>query len=205
MTPASQLGAMKDQRASWMEDYEKEITDGPPVDESLYDEPPPQPQSAYTVHDLGGRKKVKVRDSRSLETREEAQTNQETPRLLAQPPPIHATSSIAPPTAPAIVPHVPVAHPPAAPIALPPPPPIVLPPISAFAPPVAAHIATAPPLVACALPTPITRSFMREFGILRVGQGTRFEDYDEEMQMDNHRPLGMVALLKDRVLVALRL
>ena len=46
---------------------------------------------------------------------------------------------------------------------------------------------------------------MREFGILRVGQGTRFEDYDEELQMDGHRPSGMVALLKDRVLVALRL
>ncbi|KAL1690711.1 hypothetical protein GGG16DRAFT_125539 [Schizophyllum commune] len=213
MILGAQPSAMQHQHASWIEDYEKDIINGPPVDESLYDEPPPQPDAAYTlVHDLGGRKKVKVRESRSLETREEAQTNQEAPRLLAQPPPIHATSSIAPPTAPPVPSTASIAPPPppplllpTGPIALPPPPPIVLPPIAAFAPPVAASIATAPPLVVCAPPTPITRTFMREFGILRVGQGTRFEDYDEEPQIDNHRPSGMVALLKDRVLVALRL
>ncbi|KAI5891983.1 uncharacterized protein SCHCODRAFT_02502958 [Schizophyllum commune H4-8] len=206
MVPDAYSGTLKDQHASFMEDYEKEIIDGPSVDESLYDEPPPQPHAAYTVvHDLGGREEVKVRESQSLETRAQAQSNQENFRLLpqsqraqdqlTQPPPAHATSSIKPPTAPAIAPPVPVAHPLASQIALPPPPPIVLPPFSAFAPPVAAPIATAPPLAMCAPPTPITRSFMPEFGILRVGQGTRFDDHSEELQIDNHRPSGMVPSL----------
>ncbi|KAI4294352.1 hypothetical protein K525DRAFT_252500 [Schizophyllum commune Loenen D] len=210
----AQPGAMQHQHASWIEDYEKEIIDGPPVDESIYNEPPPRPDAAYT---LMMRDEEKSRSQspgvsrpeqrrRPIKKLPDSSVNlRRAQNQLAQPPPIHATSNVVPPTAPAIAPHFPVAHPPAAPIALPPPPPIVLPPISAFAPPLAAPIATAPPLVACAPPTPITRTFMREFGILRVGQGTRFEDYDEEPQMDNHRPSGMVALLKDRVLVALRL
>ncbi|KAL1673605.1 hypothetical protein EV122DRAFT_282808 [Schizophyllum commune] len=210
---SSQLGVMKDQ----MEDYEKEITDGPPVDESVYNEPPPQPDAAYTLMFSEDERELRSQSPRVSKPEQRRRPIKKLPESslnlkraqnqLAQPPPIHATSSIAPPTAPAIAPHVPVAPPPLPtdPIALPPPPPIILPPISAFAPPVAAPIATAPPLAMCTQPTPITRSFMREFGILRVGQGTRFEDYDEELQMDNHRPSGMVALLKDRVLVALRL
>ncbi|KAI5822692.1 hypothetical protein K523DRAFT_421890 [Schizophyllum commune Tattone D] len=210
----AQPGAMQHQHASWIEDYEKEIIDGPPVDESIYNEPPPRPDAAYT---LMMRDEEKSRSQSPGVSRPE-QRRRPIKKLpdssvnlkraqdqLAQPPPVHATSSIAPRTARAIVPHVPVAHPPAAPIALPPPPPIVLPPISAFAPQVAAPIATTAPLAVCTQPTPITRSFMREFGILRVGQGTRFDDHSEELQIDNHRPSGMVALLKDRVLEALRL
>ncbi|KAL1700612.1 hypothetical protein EV121DRAFT_263958, partial [Schizophyllum commune] len=180
------------QRASWMEDYEKEIIDGPPVDESLFEEPPPQPHAAYALVMISeDERRSKCESPRALkpEHRRRAIKKIQDSSLnlkraqnqLAQPPPIHATSNVVPPTAPAIAPHFPVAHPPAAPIALPPPPPIVLPPISAFALQAAAPIATAPPLVACAPPTPITRNFMREFGILRVGQGTRFDDYDEEL------------------------
>ncbi|KAL1712294.1 hypothetical protein EV715DRAFT_278083 [Schizophyllum commune] len=212
MMPGAQPGSMQHQHALWIEDYENEIMGGPLVDESIYDEPPPQPDAAYTLMISEDERRSKCetpRASKPEQRRRPIKKIQDSSLnlrraqdQLAQPPPVRAT---APPTAPAIAPHVPVAHPPAAPIALPPPPPIVLPPISDFAPPVAAPIATAPPLAMCAPPIPITRTFMREFGILRVGQGTRFEDYDEEPQIDNHRPSGMVALLKDRVLVALRL